>query len=96
MKLTGHEIVEGTLSIPRSEGLPRPVWQGKRDDKTARVADYCLRAEMMDRGVWWWNVSYKGEDIGGSCWDTEVPQTGKAAMAKAEAVMDEHNKKSKA
>lgn len=93
---TSVKLVKSDCPKPNDvKYLPRPVWGGSRDDKSARVADYYLRAEMMDRGVWWWNVSYLGEDIDGSAWDTEVPTTGKAAMAKCEDAMDAHYKKSR-
>lgn len=39
-------------------------WQMIRgDDFICIIGAYTLRVEWMDRGHWWWRVSYNGEPI---------------------------------
>ena len=67
-------------------------WRGNlRDDCTAVGGGVMLRAEMMDRGVWWWavydNEGKRGSDELASS-NRQEPyhaKTGKEARAAAEA-----------
>ena len=69
-------------------------WTGSRDDKTARIDGYVLRAEMMDKGLWWWSISYLTEDVASVyIADEPWPTTGKGAMQAAECAMKEHSDK---
>lgn len=41
--------------------LPYMVWKKlSHDDLIAENGDYVLRVEMMSKGSWWWEVTYKG------------------------------------
>ena len=65
-------------------------WQGNRSDVTAKEGSYTLRAEMMDKGLWWWCV-YHGEKQVASVYDTDKwPTTRIAAQRAAEKAMNEH------
>jgi hypothetical protein len=70
------------------EAASAPItWTGDlNDDCTAAWAGLMLRAEEMERGVWWWAVydERSGQVIGDSH-GAERYSTGKTARAAAEA-----------
>jgi hypothetical protein len=43
--------------------MKRIFWKGSEDDKTFVSGDYILRAEQMDNKKFWWNVSFKGNEV---------------------------------
>jgi len=57
------------------------IWTGNlRDDCTAYYGNLTLRAEIMDRGLWWWAVFSGDAEI-----DASIDNiTGKKAREKAE------------
>ena len=49
---------------------------------------------MMDKGFWWWSISYLTEDVASVyIADEPWPTTGKGAMQAAECAMKEHSDK---
>lgn len=65
--------------------LTEPIrWKGKHDDMTARYGDYTLRAEQIDKGLFWWCAYFKGKIIA----DASILPNYKQSMfsAKKEAV----------
>lgn len=71
-------------------------WMGPRDDKTATVGAYTLRAEMMGRGRWWWSASTPSRCVA-DVWDSSKawPQTLAGAQRRAVAAMRKHAKEEK-
>jgi len=69
-----------------AEAEATPSWTGDlSDDCTALWAGFMLRAEEMDRGIWWWAtyVDASNQQIASSN-DTGVsPSTGEEARAAA-------------
>lgn len=64
-----------------------PEWTGDlADDCTAIWGSFLLRAEQMDRDVWWWWCVYdtSGEKAS-SNYDRHVSRTGRTARAAAES-----------
>lgn len=63
------------------------TWVGSEDDQTAKVGDYVLRAELMDK-YWWW-CCYMPD------YTDEYGQAPTIEEAKAAAIaaMKEHLKK---
>ena len=70
-------------------------WTGPRDDKTARIDGYVLRAAMLKKGLWWWGVGYLTEEdvLNADISREPFPTTGKGAMQAAEWAMKKHSDK---
>src|SRR5690349_2784187 len=72
------------------EANPVPGWEGDLDDDcTASWAGFTLRAEKMDRRVWWWAVYLDANDsqIGSSNETGISPVSGAEARAAAVAAV---------
>ena len=68
------------------------VWEGDLDDDCiARWHSLTLRAEEMDRSIWWWAVydAEGGEAVMDSHTSSTVARSGKQARAAAEAAARE-------
>jgi len=45
--------------------MERIEWKSnkQKDDFTAKIGNYLLRVEQMDKGSWWWSASYNNKQI---------------------------------
>lgn len=39
------------------------ITNSMEEDFSAHLGDYILRVEQLDKGVWWWAVSYKRDQL---------------------------------
>jgi hypothetical protein len=68
-------------------------WTGSRGDYTAVSHGYILRAEMMDKGCWWW-CCYRPDRTQSDPWtDDKWAKNGNQAKEFAIEAMNEHMKK---
>lgn len=64
------------------------ICNSEEEDFMANVAGYCLRVEQLDKGIWWWEVSYLGKQIATTLNDTT--ETRGQAIGRAEGVFTMH------
>jgi hypothetical protein len=70
------------------------IWTGKlRKDYTAQVGGYTLRAEIIDKGCWWWACYLNGQTIDHACIGQKYAKNGNAARHSAINAMNEHKSK---
>jgi hypothetical protein len=68
-------------------------WTGTRSDYTAKVDGYTLRAEMLDRGMWWW-CCYMPDGTQRDVYTAgRYAKNGNAAKQSAIEAMNEHRNK---